>query len=52
LEYLRIYEKQIKDISSLKSFINLKTLIVAGTKVSDEQIVELQKALPDLEIKK
>ena len=40
----------VSDLSPLKELINLQELRLSGTKVSDEQVAELKKALPKLRI--
>tara|TARA_B100001123_G_C15315936_1_gene1026123 strand:+ start:3047 stop:3181 length:135 start_codon:yes stop_codon:yes gene_type:complete len=38
--------------SHLKELVNLQTLYLGGTKVTDAGVAELQKALPDCKIYK
>jgi Leucine-rich repeat (LRR) protein len=52
LQILYISKSSIRDISILGKLKNLKNLSLRKTVVSDEQIDELQKALPDLKIKR
>jgi Leucine-rich repeat (LRR) protein len=50
LEWLNLSGTQVRDISPLANLKNLKSLNVASTPVSNEQIAELQKALPKVNI--
>ncbi len=52
LQTLRIfwYDKEVRDISMLKNLRNLRTLSIVNSWVNNDQITELQKALPDLKI--
>jgi Leucine-rich repeat (LRR) protein len=52
LESLNLTRTNIADISSLANLKNLRELDLRDTKVTDEQIRELQKALPELKILK
>jgi len=52
LEKLDISHTNINDLKSLYKLANLQEVIVLGLKVSDEQIAELQQALPELRIVK
>jgi hypothetical protein len=42
----------IKDLTPLQALTKLKVLYLFYTKVSEDQIEALQKALPELEIKR
>jgi len=51
LEMLQIRYTRIKNIKSLKNLVNLKQLNIRGCEnIKDEQIEDLQKALPELRI--
>ena len=50
LRNLSLDNNQINDISSLKSLVNLEGLRLIGNQLTQEQIDELQKALPNCEI--
>ena len=47
---LQIWNTKIRDISPLKNLKKLKSLALYNVNTSEDQIAELQKALPDLEI--
>ena len=48
--WLGLGDTQVSDLSALKGLTNLERLYLEGTRVSDEAISDLQKALPSLEI--
>jgi Leucine-rich repeat (LRR) protein len=50
LEEIRMYDVNVRNLDVLFNLKNLKVLWLLYVPVSDEQVEELQKALPDLEI--
>jgi hypothetical protein len=50
LEELLLDGTQVRDISRLAGLTQLKSLSLNGTQVSREQVAELQKALPELQV--
>lgn len=52
LQKLDLAGTQVSDIGTLSGLTNLQWLWHTDTKVSDEQVAELEKALPELEISK
>jgi len=50
LQELDLSYNEISDITPLKSLMNLQTLLLSGNPLAQEQIDELQKALPNCEI--
>jgi Leucine-rich repeat (LRR) protein len=50
LQVLRLNGTNVSDIGILSGLESLQLLDLSGTEVSDEQIAELKKALPKLEI--
>ncbi len=52
LQVLNFHDCQISDLEPIKKLLNLKMLYLEGCNITEEQIEDLQKALPDLEIVK
>ena len=50
LEEIKMYDVEVRNLDVLFNLENLKVLWLLTVPVSDEQVEELQKALPDLEI--
>jgi Leucine-rich repeat (LRR) protein len=50
LEEIRMYDVDVRNLDVLFNLKNLKVLWLLSMPVSDKQVEELQKALPDLEI--
>jgi Leucine-rich repeat (LRR) protein len=50
LKSLRLWNNKITDISVLKGLTNLRWLDLSGNPLTEEQIAELQAALPDCTI--
>lgn len=50
LEQLDLEGNQIRDISPLKGLTKLEYLCLSGNPISETQIAELKRALPDTEI--
>ncbi|MFB0553676.1 MAG: tetratricopeptide repeat protein [Phycisphaerae bacterium] len=50
LQVLCLANTQVKDLSPLKALVSLQEIHLCGTNVSDEQVTELQKALPKVSI--
>jgi len=52
LEFLDISSTQVKSLLPLKSAKTLRTLIVSGTLIAEDEIASLQEALPNLKIQR
>ena len=50
LQRLDLRGAQVSDLEPIKGLSSLKWLVLRGTQVSDEQVEELQKALPKVQI--
>lgn len=50
LEEVRMYAVRVKNLEALSNFKNLKELFISDVPVSNEQVRELQKALPNAAI--
>jgi hypothetical protein len=48
--FLSLHGSGVLHLSPLKALNRLQTLFVANTRVSDDQVTQLQRALPDLQI--
>lgn len=51
LKYLYVRDKKLANVKYLKSLTNLERLVIAGN-LKEEEIYELQKALPNLKIER
>jgi len=53
LQILYVYQTQISDLEPLKELTNLQRLYISGcNNITDQQVEDLQKALPNLEIER
>ena len=52
LRTLYLCGTRVADLRPLEGLTNLRMLYLPGTQVADEQVMRLQKALPDLTIRR
>ena len=50
LQVINLHDCQISDLEPIKKLLNLETLDLRDCNIVDEQVEDLQKALPELEI--